>query len=134
MNKVEPRVIALELLVLASIGTSIWWLWSFVDALAIHNKQDLWGAWDFVRLLLLGFVAAVAGVAAGEALRRVDKQYEEGLGSTFVFFARAMLAVQVIALLYCNFGPVRALFYTGARVLTTHGMARDLPEPPPASM
>lgn len=130
MSKLESRVIALELVILAAIGASTWWLWSFVDALAIHNKQDLWGAWDFVRLLLLGFGAAVVAVAAGEVLRRADKQYEEGLGSTFVFFARAMLVVQVITLLYCNFGPVRAIFYTGARVLTTYGMARDLPEPP----
>ena len=130
MNKLEARVAAVEVLILAAIGASIWWLWSFVDALAINNKQDMWGAGDFVRLLLLGLAAAVAAVAAGEVLRRIDKRYEQGLGSTFVFFARAMLVTQIIALLFCNFGPVRALFYTGGRVLTTYGMARDLPEPP----
>ena len=130
MKKIDGRVLALELAVLAGVAVSAWNLKSFIEGMM--TMQDLWNGSDYVRLLLQGLVAAGAGVAAAEALRRVDKNYKDGLGTTFVFIARAMLVIQVFALLYCNSGPVRGIVYTIFRVLATYGMARDLPEPPPS--
>lgn len=107
-------------------------LWYFVWGMLF--MQDLWDVSLYVAYLVGGLVAAIAATVASEMLRRSHKEVASGpYGATLVSTARVMLAIQVLAFLYCNAGPVRTVSTAVVRRLATYGMARDLPPPPPAA-
>lgn len=115
------------------IAVSAICLWYF--AWGMLFMQDLWEAPAYVRWLVGGLFAALVAVAAGEMLRRTDKEVATRfVGPVAIAGARVMLVIQVVAFLYSNnVGPVRGIAAAAVRIVVTYGMARDLPHPPPAS-